>query len=309
MPELLAKRLLQLFTTLFVLATLTFFLLRLLPGGPFDRARPLEPEVRAALEQRYGLDQPLPQQFARYLGGVVQLDFGPSYRFEGETVREILGRTLPVTLFLGAAALLVALLVGIPAGVLAASRPGGWLDFFVRSVAVSAMSLPSYLAGALLIYLFSLKLELLPAALWDGWSHRVLPVLALSFLPMAQIARLVRASLLENVHADFLRTARAKGAGEGAVLWRHGLRNSLLPLLTLLGPLTANTLTGTFVVETLFAIPGMGASFVDSVANRDYPLVMGLTLLYGFLLVAGNLLVDCAYGLADPRLRGRGGAS
>ena len=305
MPELLAKRLLQLFTTLFVLAALTFFLLRVLPGGPFDRARPLDPEVRAALEERYGLDQPLPQQFVRYLGGVVQLDFGPSYRYEGETVREILGRTLPVTLFLGAAALVLALLVGVPAGVFAAGRPGSVWDNLVRTAAVGAMSVPSYLAGALLIYFFSLRAGLFPAALWEGWSSRVLPVITLALLPAAQIARLVRASLLETVHADYLRTARAKGAGEGTVLWRHGLRNSLLPLLTFLGPLTANTLTGTFVVETLFALPGMGASFVDSISNRDYPLVMGLTLLYGFLLVGGNLLVDIAYGFADPRLRGR----
>ena len=291
-------------TTLFLLATLTFFLLRLLPGGPFDRERPLDPAVRAELESRYSLSEPILYQYASYLGRTLRGDLGPSFAREGESVAGILAEGLPVTGFLAAGAALVALLTGLPLGVVAAGRPGAWGDGLLRAGAVFALSLPSFLVGALLLYFFSLRWELFPAAFWGGAAHRVLPILTLALLPAAQVMRLTRAAVLEKRNEDFLRTARAKGLSEGSVLWRHALRSSLLPLASLLGPLLANLFAGTVVVETLFALPGLGAAFVSSVANRDYPLVMGLTLCYGFLLVVVNLGAELAFAWLDPRVKG-----
>ena len=297
------RSLLSFLATLWLLATLTFFLLRLLPGGPYDRERPLSPEVRAELESRYGLGEPISTQYVSYLGGLARGDLGPSLTREGETVNGLLAEGLPVTAFLALGAFVLALLVGVPLGVLSAARRGGVLDWIVRGGAVGALSLPSFLFGALLIYIFSLRTEVFPAAFWGGAAHRVLPLLTLALVPVAQVTRLVRASVLEQKNADFLRTARAKGLSEARVLWSHALRNSLLPLAALAGPLAANLFAGTVVVETLFALPGLGASFVEGISRRDYPLAMGLTLLYGAMLVLLNLLTDLSYEYLDPRLK------
>ncbi|RZA09100.1 MAG: ABC transporter permease [Proteobacteria bacterium] len=303
MALLFLRKIATLVATLIFLATLTFFLLRILPGGPFDRERPMGESARAELSARYELDRPVLAQYGSYLGKAARLDFGPSYLRDGESVRDILAEGIPVTAFLALGALILALGIGLPLGVTAAASPGSGFDRALRLCAVSALSLPSFLTGAVLLYAFSLRLEIFPAAFWGGGAHRVLPLITLSLLPMAQIARLVRASVLENTSADYVRTARAKGLSESSVLWSHALRNSLLPLLTYLGPLLANLFAGTLVVETLFALPGLGSLFVSSVSGRDYPMVMGLTLLYGAILVAANLAAEISYGFVDPRLR------
>jgi oligopeptide transport system permease protein len=291
--------------TLFVLATITFFLLRLVPGGPFDSEKALPPDIKANVEAKFGLDKPLYRQYIDYLAGVSRFDFGPSFRYLGRDVTEIILDTLPTSMELGIYALLLAVALGIPLGILSAYRQNSWLDFSAMFLAVACISLPSYFVGAILIYVFSLQLNLFPPALWEEWVHKVLPTVTLGTRPAALIARLTRAALLESIRSDYVRTARAKGLSEARVILKHALRNSLIPVVTLLGPLAAYIVTGTFVIEYIFAIPGMGRYFIDAVTNRDYPLVMGVTMVFGFMLVVANLLVDLAYAIIDPRIRMR----
>jgi oligopeptide transport system permease protein len=301
----LARRILSLVATLFVLATLTFFLLRLVPGGPFDSDKALPPDIKANVEAKFGLNLPLSVQYGRYLQGLVVGDFGPSFKYLGRTVTEIIADTLPTSMELGIYALVLALCLGLPLGILSAYKQNTWVDFSSMFIAVAGISLPSYLVGAMLIYIFCLQLDWFPPALWEDWTHKVLPTITLGVRPAALIARLTRASLLESIRADYVRTARAKGLSESTVILKHAMRNSLIPVITLLGPLTAYVLTGTFVIEYVFAIPGMGKHFIDAVSNRDYPLVMGVTMVYGFLLVFANLCVDLSYAIVDPRIRVR----
>jgi oligopeptide transport system permease protein len=303
MAGFLVRRILTILATLLVLATLTFFLLRIVPGGPFDSEKALPPEIKANVDAKFGLDKPLYAQYLHYLAGMTHFDFGPSFKYEGRTVSDVISDTLPTSVELGAYSLLLSLLLGLPLGILSAYRQNTWLDFSAMFLAVAGISLPSYFVGAILIYVFALQLHLLPAALWDDWPTKVLPVLTLGSRPASLIARLTRASLLESIRSDYVRTARAKGLSEGRVILKHALRNSLIPVLTLMGPLTANVLTGTFVIEYIFAIPGMGKYFIDAVTNRDYPLIMGVTMVYGFVLVIANLVVDLCYALIDPRIR------
>lgn len=299
----LLRRFLTIVATLFVLATLTFFLLRVVPGGPFDSDKALPPDIKANVEAKFGLDKPLPVQYVNYLGALLRFDFGPSFKYIGRDVTEIIADTLPTSMELGVYALLLAVLLGIPLGILSAYKQNTWLDFSAMFLAVAGISLPSYFVGAIMIYIFSLQLDLLPPALWEDWSSKILPTVTLGTRPAALIARLTRAALLESIRSDYVRTARAKGLSEAKVVLKHALRNSLIPVVTLLGPLAAFVVTGTFVIEYIFAIPGMGKYFIDAVTNRDYPLVMGVTMIYGFMLVVANLLVDLAYALIDPRIR------
>jgi oligopeptide transport system permease protein len=303
MAAFLVRRLLTILATLLVLATLTFFLLRIVPGGPFDSDKALPPDVKANVEAKFGLNRSLHVQYLSYLGGMARLDFGPSFKYIDRSVSEIIGDTLPTSMELGLYSLFLSLAIGLPIGILSAYKQNTWLDFSAMFLAVAGISLPSYFVGAILIYVFSLKLNLLPPALWDGWDSKILPTITLGTRPAALIARLTRASLLESVRSDYVRTARAKGVSEAGVVLKHALRNSLIPVLTLLGPLAAYVLTGTFVIEYIFAIPGMGKYFIDAVTNRDYPLIMGVTMVYGFALVAANLFVDLAYSVVDPRIR------
>jgi oligopeptide transport system permease protein len=303
MAGFLVRRILVILATLLVLATLTFFLLRIVPGGPFDNEKALPPEIKANVNAKFGLDKPLIAQYFSYLKGVATFDFGPSFKYEGRTVTEIISDTLPTSVELGLYSLIVSVLIGLPLGILSAYKQNTWVDFSAMFVAVAGISLPSYFVGALLIYIFSLQLHWLPAALWDDWDSKILPVITLGSRPASLIARLVRASLLESIRSDYVRTARAKGLGEGTVILKHALKNSLIPVLTLMGPLAAYTLTGTFVIEYIFAIPGMGKYFIDAVTNRDYPLIMGVTMVYGFVLVIANLAVDICYAFVDPRIR------
>jgi oligopeptide transport system permease protein len=303
MAVFLIRRILIILATLLVLATLTFFLLRIVPGGPFDSEKALPPEIKANVEAKFGLNKPLYAQYLGYLSGIVRFDFGPSFKYEGRTVTEIIADTLPTSVELGFYSLFLSILIGLPLGILSAYKQNTWVDFSAMFLAVAGISLPSYFVGAILIYVFALQLHLVPAALWDDWTSKILPVITLGSRPASLIARLTRAALLESVRSDYVRTARAKGLSESKVILKHALRNSLIPVVTLLGPLAAFVLTGTFVIEFIFAIPGMGKYFIDAVTNRDYPLIMGVTMVYGFVLVTANLIVDICYALIDPRIR------
>ena len=299
----LVRRILVIIATIWVLATLTFFLLRIVPGGPFDSEKALPPEIKANVNAKFGLDKPIYKQYLSYVGGMLHFEFGPSFRYEGRTVTEIISDTLPTSVELGLYSLFVSILIGLPLGILSAYKQNTWVDFSAMFLAVAGISLPSYFVGAILIYIFALHFQILPAALWDDWTSKILPVITLGSRPASLIARLTRASLLESIRSDYVRTARAKGLSESKVILKHALRNSLIPVVTLLAPLAAYVLTGTFVIEFIFAIPGMGKYFIDAVTNRDYPLIMGVTMVYGFVLVLANFLVDIAYALIDPRIR------
>jgi oligopeptide transport system permease protein len=259
--------------------------------------------VRENLQAKYHLDEPMWMQYGRFLGDLVQGDLGPSLRYRGRSVNDIIKDSLPVSAQLGALALALALVVGIPAGVFAALRQNTWADYSSTFIAVLGVSIPNMVLGPLLIWIFAVELDWLPAATWGGWRYWILPMFTLGTALSASIARLTRASLLQVIREDYIRTARAKGLRERSVVVVHALKNSMIPVITILGPLFAAILTGTFVVEQIFGIPGMGKHFITSVGNRDYPLVMGVTLVYAIALVVANLLVDIVYAWLDPRIR------
>jgi len=298
-----ALRLLQGIPVLLIVATVTFALLRVLPGGPFDREKTLPPEILRNVEARYHLDEALHRQYLRYLGGILSGDLGPSYKYLGRDVADILTDAFPVSVQLGAVALVLSFSLGVGAGLLAGVRVGSFQDRSLMLLAVLGISVPSFVLGAGLVLVFGLALGWLPAGLWEGISYVVLPAITLAALPAAYIAQLTRASVLEVAGLDYVRTARAKGVSERRIRWLHILRNSLLAVVTYFGPLLAILLTGSFVVEQIFAIPGMGRFFVTAVTNRDYPLIMGVTLIYGSLVVVANLAVDLLYAWLDPRIR------
>jgi oligopeptide transport system permease protein len=299
----LLKRVLHGLLVLWVVATLTFILLRLAPGGPFDRERKLPPEVIANLEAKYHLDETLPAQYARYLMAILRGDFGPSYKYLDRDVNEIIADTLPTSALLGGLAVIFALLVSFPTGLLAAIYRNSATDRLCMLIATLGISVPHFILGAVLIWAVALQLGWLHAGRWDQWSSAILPMITLGAAPAAYLAALLRSSLIETFNEDFVRTARAKGLAETVVVMKHALSHSLLPVLTVLGPLIAALLTGSFVVEYVFAIPGMGRFFITAVTDRDYPLIMGVTLIYTALLVCANLLVDLLYGYVDPRIR------
>lgn len=303
MLRFLSKRLFHGAIVLWVVASLTFVLLRLAPGGPFDRERKLPAEVIANLEAKYHLDEPLPAQYWRYVAGILRGDLGPSYKYLDRGVHEVIADTLPTSALLGLLALLFALLLALPTGLLAAYFRGSWIDRGCMFIATLGISVPHFVLGALLIWTLALQLGWLQVGRWDRWDSTVLPMITLGAAPAAYLAALLRSTLLETFGEDFIRTARAKGLRETAVLLRHALRHSLIPLLTVMGPLTAALLTGSFVVEYVFAIPGMGRFFITAVTDRDYPLIMGVTLVYTALLVIANLIIDLLYSVVDPRIR------
>ena len=296
------RRLLLFVPTLWAIATLTFFLMRLAPGGPFNAERDIPPAARAALAQKYGLDRPLVAQYVTFIAGAARLDFGPSYKFPTRQVREIVVEGFAVSAELGGWALLVALFVGIPLGVIAAQRQNTAADTAVMATALAGVSIPNFVLGPLLVLVFSLGLYWLPPALWEGPQSRVLPVLTLSAAYVAYVARLTRAGMLEVLRQDFIRTARAKGLSERVVVLKHALRLGLLPVVSYLGPAAAAIVMGSLVVEQVFAVPGLGRYLVNGAFNRDYTLVMGVVLFYAAFLMALNLLVDLAYAWLDPRV-------
>lgn len=286
-----------------VIATITFILLRFLPGGPFDSEKALPPEVKANIEAKYHLNDPLLTQYSNYIYELLQGNLGESYKYIGRSVTDILVQALPVSIQLGVYALVLSFLIGIPLGVFAAANHNSWKDSTLMIAAMSGVALPSFLVGPIFILIFANKLEWLPPAMWEGPIYYILPVVTLGIRPAAIIARLTRSSVLDVIHSDFIRTARAKGLDQRIVLFKHVLRNSLIPVLTVSGPLIANLLSGSFIIEIIFAVPGMGRHFVQSVTNRDYPLIMGATLVYASLLVLANMLVDLLYAVVDPRIR------
>ena len=291
--------------TLFIIITLSFFVIRIAPGGPFDEEQALPPEIRANLEAAYGLDRPLIEQYGRYLAGLVRGDFGPSFKFKDFSVTELIAQGLPVSLMLGLSAVLLALLIGIPLGTLAALRQNSPTDYGIMSVAVLGIALPGFVTGPLFALIFGLHLSWFPVAGYEDGNLRflVLPVITLALPVIAYIARLTRGSLLEVLRMHFVRTARAKGLPERQVILRHALRPALLPVVSYLGPATAFVITGSLVVETVFGLPGSGRYLVQGAINRDYTLVMGMIVVYGSLTLTLNLIADLLYGWLDPRVR------
>jgi oligopeptide transport system permease protein len=299
------RRMAGIVPTLLVIVTLSFAIIRLAPGGPFDQEQTLAAPVRANLERLYGLDQPLPVQYLRYLRSLVHGDFGPSLRQRDFTVSELIGQGLPLSAALGLCAILLALLTGIPAGMAAALWRNRGVDFAVTSLAAAGIALPAFVTGPLLALLFGLHLHWLPVAGWEAGSARylLLPALTLALPVSANLARLMRASLLEVLRSPYVRSARARGLGSLRVLWRHALPPAMLPVLSYLGPAVAFVVTGSLVVETVFGLPGTGRYLVQGAIDRDYPLVMGMIVVYGALTLLLNLLVDLAYGWLDPGVR------
>ncbi|MBI1732665.1 MAG: ABC transporter permease [Gammaproteobacteria bacterium] len=304
MTGFLLRRLLQAIPVLLAVAVLTFLLVRLAPGGPFDGERAAPPEVLRSLNARYHLDDPWHTQFADYLGHALRGDLGPSFKYPGRSVNEIIAAGFPITFELGCYALLVALAIGVTAGVLAAARANTWVDRLSTIIATTGMCLPTYVLGPLLVLGFAIRLEWLPVS---GWGYlpgdKILPALTLGLVYAAYIARLARAGLLDVLQLDFIRTARAKGLGESAVLLKHALRGGLTPVVSFLGPALAGLLSGSFVVETLFQIPGLGRYYVLAAFNRDYTLILGTTIFFAVLIVLFNLLADLLAFWLDPRLR------
>lgn len=296
------KRLLVSLITIWILATLTFFLVRILPGDPFTSEK-ITPEIKANMMKYYGLDKPLPVQYATYMGNLLKGDMGYSLRYKNREVNNIIADAFPASAELGVRSLVFSVTVGLILGIIAAlNHNKGW-DYASMVIAVIGVSVPSFVVGALVQYLFGIKWKILPVAQWKSFAHTIMPTFSLGLGTLALIARLMRTSMLEVVGQDYIKTAKAKGLSPTQVTIKHQIRNAILPVVTVLGPLVAALLTGTFVVEQIFAIPGLGRHYVLSIQNLDYTMVMGLTIFFGAFLVLMNFLVDIAYGLVDPRIR------
>lgn len=287
---------------LWVIITVTFALMHAIPGGPFTTEKKLPPQVKASIEAKYHLDDPVWKQYGDYLGGVITGDLGPSYKYEGRSVNDIISDAFPISAQLGLLSLMVAVVGGIAAGAISTMRPNGIVDYAVTVLSTIGISVPTFIIGAVLVYVVGFELGWFPVALWRGPSYMVLPVLTLAAQPMAFIARLTRSGLLDVYQQEYIRTARAKGLDSWTILTRHALGNAILPVITYLGPLAASLLTGSFIVETIFAIPGLGQYFVTSIYNRDYTVILGITIFYSALVVFLNILVDMIYPLIDPRV-------
>lgn len=296
------RRVLSALLTLFIIATITFFLMNMIPGGPFNTERASAKTVEM-METKYGLNKPIFEQYLMYLKRLLRLDLGDSYKRIGFSVNQILGEKFPISAGVGVVAILLAVLIGVPVGIIAAFKHNRPLDRIVMFIANLGIAVPNFVMATALLFFFGVQLGWLPTLGLKTWQHYVMPALALSFNPMCYISRLMRSSMLDVLRQDYIKTARAKGLQEKVVLFKHALRNAILPVVTYLGPLTAGILTGGFVIEKIFTIPGMGKFFVESINNRDYPLIMGVTIFYSALLVLMNLIVDLLYGVIDRRIK------
>jgi len=296
-------RILSMVLVLWVIITVTFVLMHAIPGGPFTAEKALPEAVMKNIEARYRLNDPLPKQYVDYWANLLKGDLGPSFKYESRTVNEIIAEGFPVSAELGLIAVSFSVLIGIPAGMAGALYQNRWPDHLVMLLATVGISVPSFILATVLIYIFALWLQLLPAAMWGSPEYVILPALALAGMPTAFIARLTRSSMLEVLAQDYIRTARAKGIAPFKILWLHALKNALLPVVTYLGPMIAAIFTGSFVIESIFAIPGLGRHFVTSIYNRDYTVILGITVFYSALLVLMNFLVDLAYLWLDPRIK------
>lgn len=288
--------------TLLVLVTIIFILVRLLPGDPFASEKATTVSV-ARMREYYGLDKPLISQWVTYIGNLLRGNLGVSYKYAGRSVNSAIAQAFPYSASLGVRALVLALVAGLYLGTVSAQKAGRAVDQFCVLVAIIGVSMPDFIVGSILQFVFALKLRVLPAGMWNGFSYKVLPVCALSLYTLALVTRLMRSSMLEVISQDYILTAKAKGLSSFEIIWRHQLRNAILPVITVLGPITAAILTGTFVIEKIYAIPGMGKFYVQSVYDLDYSMILGMTVFYGFFLVVANLLVDILYGIVDPRIK------
>lgn len=299
------KRLLAALPTLFVLMTLAFFMMRVAPGGPFDSEKTLPPEVQANLDKKYHLDEPLIKQYGRYLFELAQGDFGPSFQYKDYSVNELIATGFPVSLRLGLSAIFLAFFIGSALGTIAALRQNSFTDYSVMTAAMTGISVPNFVMAPILILVFAIFFKWLPAGGWNGgaFKNTILPIISLALPQIAYISRLTRASMIEVLRGNPIRTARAKGLPERLVILRHALRPALLPVISYLGPATAAIITGSVVVEQIFGIPGLGRYFVQGALNRDYTLVMGVVVFYGALIILFNFIVDLVYAVLDPKIR------
>lgn len=303
MGKYILKRLGLAFVTVFVVATLTFFLMNMVPGGPFLSEKAVSPKAQEALEAKYGLDKPLFQQYLTYMKGVAHLDFGDSLKQRGRTVSSIIKTKFPVSAKVGGISVLISLLLGVPLGCISALNRGKAGDNIIIVIATFGIAVPSFVICTILMLIFSVKLNLLPSLGLSSWKHYIMPVTALAFYPTAYITRLMRSSMLDALGQDYMRTAKAKGLSQFVRLFKHALRNALLPVITYLGPLLAYTMSGSFIVEKIFTIPGLGGEFIGSITNRDYTVIMGTTIFLATLMVFMNVLVDIIYKIVDPRIK------
>ncbi|MDF2512631.1 MAG: binding-protein-dependent transport system inner rane component [Herbinix sp.] len=303
MTKYIVKRLLLAAITIFAVGTITFFLMNMVPGGPFLSEKSISPAAKAALEAKYGLDKPLFQQYVTYITDAAHGDFQESLKQRGRTVSSIIFSKFPVSARVGGLAILLSLLVGIPLGCFAALHRGKALDSFISVISTVGIAVPSFVICTLLMYFFGVKLHLLPTLGLTSWKNYIMPVISLSFYPTAYIMRLMRSSLLDVLGQDYIRTTKAKGVSQFMALFKHALRNAILPVVTYLGPMAAYTLTGSFIVEKIFVIPGLGGEFIGSISNRDYTVIMGTTIFLAALMVMMNVIVDIIYKFVDPRIK------
>ena len=302
MAKYIAKRVLLAIVTLFVLTSVVFVLVRLMPGDPFSSDK-MTPEIRANLEAYYGMDKPLPVQYITYMKNVLHGDLGYSMKYEGRTVNQIIAESFPYSADLGIRSLCFALFFGLILGIIAALNRGKKLDFFCILIAIIGTSMPDFIMGSVLQYFFGIKWKILPVAQYTSFKHTILPSIAVGFYTLASVSRLMRSSMLEVVTSDYTKTAKAKGLSDLRITIKHQIRNAITPIITIMGPTVASVLTGTFVIEALFAIPGMGKHYVDSINMNDYTLVLGVTIFYGAFWIIAILVVDILYGIVDPRIR------
>ena len=297
------RRILGAIPTLFALIVLSFFIMRVAPGGPFSSYRRLTESVLANMNRAYHLDEPVWMQFGRYLWGLAHFDFGPSMKYMDYSVTELIVQGLPVSLEVGVWAMLIATIGGIALGIAGALRRNGVTDFAAGAIAMTGIAIPTFVIGPLLQIVFGLQLHWLPIAGWDGsFAAKILPVFVLALPNIAYISRLTRGSMIESLRTNYVRTARAKGIGARRVIWKHAMTGAMLPVIAYLGPATAITVTGSVVIEQIFGIPGIGRYFVEGASNRDYPLVMGVTIIYGGIVILANIVTDVVRGLLDPKV-------
>lgn len=299
------RRVLWAIPVLIAISMISFALMHSVPGSPFDQQldKPLPPAIVERLESHYNLDAPIAEQYINYMWNAIRGDLGPSYQYRDRTVNTVIARNFPVSMKLGLLGLLVSLVIGVPLGIVSALKQNTAVDYFAMFFAISGVSVPAMTLGPLLIWIFALQLGWLPVARWGSFANAILPMITLGVSGAAILARLTRASMLQVIREDYIRTARAKGVSERNVTIKHAMRNALVPVVTVLGPMLAALVTGSMIVERIFAIPGMGKFYVDAVSARDYPMIMGMTLVYAVLLVTANLVVDLTYSWIDPRIR------
>ena len=307
MIKFILKRLMYIVAALFIIVTLTFFLMRIAPGSPFASEKSLPPEIEAALQEEYGLDNPWYIQYKDYLVSTAQFDFGESMKYKGRSTNDMIAESFPISLTLGIEAMILAVGLGVLVGVVTALYHNKFPDYLGTTIAVLGISVPSFILAGLLQYFVGLKWQLLPISGWNGFIYSIMPAFAIAVTHMGFIAKLVRSSMLEQNSSEYVKMARAKGLGKWTTVFKHTLRNALLPVVTYLGPLFAGVITGSFIVEQIFAIPGLGKYFVTSITNRDYTVIMGTTVFYSIILLFAVLIVDIIYGFIDPRINLKGG--